>query len=498
MPNRRDLTFTLTTGNNEQPDEEGAATRAQGPGLRFLVLGDFSRNERKPAVFKSRRVTFDNFDQVLSVLTRSFGALDQFHPDFLADTDPELQQLLQLRRHLKDSAKRPAAIEELTRLQQRISVSKGAPEPAAAAAPAEPEAEPELLARLLGGKATTTDKAAPSTAAASAAETVAAPAAATGTKAAVDRFVQHVLKSSAAASPMSTDRGPDDLAVELLNARCRSALVAPEFRELERAWRSLYWLVSRLESEQGEVHVLDISKAELTEHLRAHARDLDASPLVQLLCDDLEGWDFLIGDYSFGFDIHDLMLLGNLGAIAARAGAPFLAHGDLSLAGCTSPDSLETPSSWSLADPELAGLAEQVRKHPAAKWIGLASPRFLLRHPYGKRTDPIESFPFEELPAEPEAERFLWGNPAFACALILGQAHARGGARWPLRQVNHIPDLPMPLYTTHGGDGIQPPLEFLLSEAAQVALAQHGFIAFAGSRNTNRISTESLHAFAAT
>ncbi|HEY6729165.1 MAG TPA: type VI secretion system contractile sheath large subunit [Polyangiaceae bacterium] len=487
MPTRRDLTFTLSTGNNEQPGDEGAATGGHGPGLRFLVLGDFSRNQRRPAVFKSRRVTFDNFDEVLSVLTRSFGALDQFHPDFLADTDAELQQLLQLRRHLKEPTKRQAALEELVRLQQRLGALKVEPESPASASAQPSEAEPELLARLLGGRATAVTPEAPA---------AHAPPPATGTKAAVDRFVQHVLKASPAASPVSTDRGADDLVIELLNARCRTALLEPDFRALERAWRSLHWLVSRLESEQGEVHVLDISKTELTEHLAAHARNLDASPLVQLLCDDADGWDFLIGDYSFGFEIQDLVLLGNLGAIAARAGAPFLAHGDLSLAGCPSPDLLETPGSWSFGDPELAALAEQVRKHPAAQWIGLAAPRFLLRHPYGKRSDPIESFPFEELPADPEVERFLWGNPAFACAWILGQAHGRGGARWPLRQMSHVPDLPMPCFTAHGGDDIQLPLELSLTEAAQATLAQHGLIAFAGSRNSNRISTPSLHALA--
>lgn len=495
MANRRDLTFTLTTGNNDQPSDEGFTTGAQGPGLRFLVLGDFSRNERKPAVFKSRRVTFDNFDEVLSVLTRSFGALDQFHPDFLADTDPELQQLLQLRRHLKDPGKRQAAVEELARLQQRVTAFKAGPDSPTPGQPA--EAEPELLARLLGGARTTKGATEDPTPNLPNAPSAGSPATGTSTKAAVDRFVQHVLKTSPVASPTSTDRGADDLAIELLTARCRTALLAPEFRALERAWRSLHWLVSRLESEHGEVHVLDISKAELTEHLTAHARDLDASPLVQLLCDDPDGWDFLIGDYSFGCEVQDLLLLGNLGAIAARAGAPFLAHGDLSLAGCTSPDLVETPSSWSLGDPELVALAEQVRKHPAAKWVGLATPRFLLRHPYGKRTDPIESFPFEELPAEPEAERFLWGNPAFACALILGQAHGRGGARWPLRQVSNVPDLPMPLYTAHGGDAVQPPLEFSLSEAARAMVEQHGLITFAGGTNLNRISTQSVHALAA-
>ncbi|MFC7539039.1 type VI secretion system contractile sheath domain-containing protein [Siccirubricoccus deserti] len=36
---------------------------------------------------------------------------------------------------------------------------------------------------------------------------------------------------------------------------------------------------------------------------------------------------------------------------------------------------------------------------PEAAYIGLAAPRFLLRMPYGKKSDPIDSFAFEESPA---------------------------------------------------------------------------------------------------
>lgn len=498
MPSRRDLTFTLSTAKNPEnvENDAGAQTTASAPALRFLVLGDFSRQARMPGEFKSRRVTFDNFDRVLFEMTGSFSSLEQFHPDFLAQAKPELRQLLQLRRALKDAATRPAALAELARLGQQ----NGTPA-AAGGGQGAPEAEPELLARLLGGRgAPATSAADNSVAKQSSAPAAPAPAptsaaAPTPAQAAVNRLLQNVLKTAVA--PSSTDRGPDDLAIELLNSRCRSALLEPDFRALERAWRSVHWLVSRLESDQGEVHVLDISKAELAQHLTAHARDLEASPLVRLLSEDPDGWDFLIGDYSFELDSEDLMLLGNLGAIAARAGAPLLAHGDLSLAGCSSPELVATPSEWSIGDPNLAALAEQVRKHPAAKWVGLAAPRFLVRHPYGKRADPIESFPFEELPANPESDRFLWGNPAFACAWILGQAHSRGGARWPLRQASSILDLPMPLYTAHSGDAIQPPLEFLLSEPARVAAEQRGLIVFDGGSNVNRISTQSVHALAA-
>ncbi len=46
-------------------------------------------------------------------------------------------------------------------------------------------------------------------------------------------------------------------------------------------------------------------------------------------------------------------------------------------------------------------------------------------------TDPIDSFPFEEIPGLPEPEDYLWGNGALACALVLGSAFERDG--WDLR-----------------------------------------------------------------
>ena len=61
MPSRRDLTFTLSTAKDpESAESDESAVPTGSPALRFLVLGDFSRQNRMPGAFKSRRVTFDN------------------------------------------------------------------------------------------------------------------------------------------------------------------------------------------------------------------------------------------------------------------------------------------------------------------------------------------------------------------------------------------------------------------------------------------------------
>ncbi len=95
---------------------------------------------------------------------------------------------------------------------------------------------------------------------------------------------------------------------------------------------------------------------------------------------------------------------------------------------------------------------------------------------------------------KPAREEFLWGNPAFACALLIGRAHAdaeRSGFA-----SGEVPDLPTPTYRDGGGEAVQPPLEFLLTERAAAAVSEHGLIVYTGGRNTNRIVTTGITSIA--
>ena len=64
--------------------------------------------------------------------------------------------------------------------------------------------------------------------------------------------------------------------------------------------------------------------------------------------------------------------------------------------------------------------------------------------PYGGATCAIESFPFEEIPGLPEHSNFLWANPAFACAWLLGRAFNEYGWRFRpgvVRQIGGCPTI---------------------------------------------------------
>ncbi len=113
---------------------------------------------------------------------------------------------------------------------------------------------------------------------------------------------------------------------------------------------------------------------------------------------------------------------------------------------------------------------------PEASAIGLALPRFLLRLPYGKKTDPIESFDFEEMPEAPSHEDYLWGNPAFACAALLAQSFSEYG--WEMRPGAHaqIDGLPLHVYQRDGESELKPCAEALLTEDAAAHILENGLM----------------------
>lgn len=479
--------FEITLGSRPKGERAGD----ERP-MRLLILADFSGRRQESPTFAAYRFALDEVDASVAKLAPvlrisgsearpaqgfTVGSLDEFHPDSLVAALPHLRQLLEIARKLENPGTERQALDELDAIAGPAIVAASAPSPDENRAPAA-ESQEQLLSRLLGGakRGNSNEQA----------------------KAKVRQLIESTLQSQARPAPSPRAADARARVAELLNDRCRALLLDPQFRAVERAWRSVCWLASRLEDDQAEIHIVDASKPDLARHVAAYAGRLDSSPLVRLLArEGDERFDAVVGDYSFALDADDLTLLATLGAISARAGLPFLAHGDLGLVGCGDGADADAPATWRPADAELAAVWGEFRRHPAARWVGLAAPRFLLRQPYGAKTDPVERFAFEELPARPGRDAFLWANPGFACALLMAQQRAHdGAAQWPSTAGGDVPDLPMPIYRDGGGDAIQPPLERLLNERARHAASEGGLIPIAGGRNTNRIAVGVLQSFA--
>jgi type VI secretion system protein ImpC len=174
------------------------------------------------------------------------------------------------------------------------------------------------------------------------------------------------------------------------------------------------------------------------------------------------------GNYAFAQTVDDAEMLGRLAKIMRFAGAPFLGEAD------PGKETEEGARHW-----------ERLRQSPEACWIGLAMPRFLLRLPYGKETNPTESFDFEEMPGVPNHQEYLWGGPAFACVQMLAEGFANDG--WEMRPGAHaeIDGLPLHVYEAEGEKQVKPCAEVLLTERDLDWILDQGYMALASIRDSD-------------
>ena len=398
--------------------------------LRLLVLGDFSGKPSSDRPQLANRPTYqvdvDTFESVFRrvgpqlTLTAGeirFGGLDDFHPDRLF-AGLDLFQALRRQR-------------------------------------ANPPAEDDdALGRLLGKSA----------------EPAAAPAPAPAPASGLDAFIRSVVAPHIVKDP-SAQTGAYVMAVDAATAeQMRAVLHAPAFQALEAAWRGLYWLISNLELDENlQVHLFDVTRDEVLDDVVSARGKLSEAGLYRALVDRWrnvpggQGWSALIGLMDFGGSDTDVGLLAALGLIASQAGGPLLAGAD-----------------WNLADnPDASAGWQSLRRSEAAPWIGLAAPRVLLRLPYGKRTEPVESFPFEEFAGSPVQEQLLWGNAALALALLIGRGFTARGWDMELGDEREIDDLPAYTFERDGEREMQPCGERLLSESVIHKLLNAGLIPIA-------------------
>ena len=76
----------------------------------------------------------------------------------------------------------------------------------------------------------------------------------------------------------------------------------------------------------------------------------------------------------------------------------------------------------------------------------------------------------------PAHEDYLWGNPVFACALLLAQSFNEHG--WQMRPGMHsqIDGLPLHLYQREGESELKPCAEALLTEEGAERIMDNGLM----------------------
>ena len=267
-------------------------------------------------------------------------------------------------------------------------------------------------------------------------------------------FIRKAIAEHLEARPDPNERQFAARVQEVAGGQMRNILHHPEFQALEGGWRALWMLVHGL-ADDARIYLLDATLEELV---------ADPAALDRILGGARDPWALLVGNFAFAESQEGALFLQALGAGARRAGAPFLAEAQ-------PPKGTTPPEYW-----------RDLRRSPVAHWIGLVLPRFLLRLPYGKETSPVESFPFEEMEGSVHAD-YLWGNPAFCCAYLIGQSfRARG---WDLRPGMHrqMDGLPLHSYKSGGEMVNKPCAEILLSEKDADFLMEAGYMPLASMKD---------------
>jgi type VI secretion system protein ImpC len=458
----------------------------------ILVLGEFQGDDSagtRPPLAARRPVAFDRDDLDAAVarirpaltfapeggrgFTLRFGELEDFHPDRLLERVPQFGALRRFRAELASPATARTAAQSLSGASEETKSARVSPQSLLSGG--------SLLDQMLDqatGPSTPT-------------------AQPVGDE--LQQFIRRVVGPHLVAAP-------DPKQAEILAgvdaaiaAQMRALLHDPKFQRLESAWRAVELLARRVDTGTDlRLFLLDVSRAEL---------DADLDGAIESGASDLHGalsaaaaslpdggrWSVLAGLYSFGGDDADARRLTVLGRIGRALGAPFIAGADPALLGLATFAELADPREW--APPQRSDWTA-LRASDDARWVGLVAPRLLLRAPYGRDGEVVETFAFEEVAAAPSHDDFLWGSPAAAGALLLGESFAAEG--WSMRPGRHaeIGGLPLYLYREDGVAVALPCAETLLTERAAARLLELGIMPLASLKDSDSVRLVRLQSIA--
>lgn len=463
--------------------DEPSVPPGDNPPFRLAIWGDFSagahrgRLEASDEIAERRgwKLNYENFEERLGELEiklrlplaqgatcveLTFGSPDDFHPDQIVKQLDVFDDLKQLEKQLRDEPD-----DEL--VKRVLGYAKGAADPAAVEAPARGVVIPaaDALSELAGlaGQPTMPEDAKE-----------------LGNKTLVGKLIGPWVKPLVKQKPSGEQLA--DAVHQALEAGLREVLHHPDFQALEAAWRGLGWLLKQVhKGGHVQVVVLDITAEELAADLAGHDELAETGVFRWLLAQGPEGTDGLHWTAILGLFEFDLLpvpgeLLGRVAQIASFFQAPFLA-------GVT--PRVVAPGYKLDADGD--AVWQEVRALPAAAALGLATPGFLLRLPFGKATKEIESFAFEEYLAEAPQRTRLWGAPALALGALLAESYLKQGWAFKPGVLSELDEMPLHVVRDSGGDEDASTTAVRFAPAVSQAVGKLGLMAWLGVRGRDAI-----------
>ncbi|HEX5745909.1 MAG TPA: type VI secretion system contractile sheath large subunit [Archangium sp.] len=258
-----------------------------------------------------------------------------------------------------------------------------------------------------------------------------------------------------------------------------------EVQKLESSWRSLKFLVDRVDFRENiRVEMLNVSKEDLLKDFE-DSPEVVKSGLYRLVYSNEYGvfggkpYGLLLGNYDFGPGPQDIDLLRKCASVAAMAHAPFIANASPEMFG--EQNFLNLPNLKDLKSlfegPQYARW-HSFRESEDARYVGLCMPRFLLRLPYGEKTIPVKAFNFTE-DVVGQHDKYLWGHASTAFATRVADSFAK--FRWSPNIIGPqsggaVEMLPLHQYEAMGEIQTKIPTEVMLTERREYELSEEGFI----------------------
>ncbi|MDF1718412.1 MAG: type VI secretion system contractile sheath large subunit, partial [Antarcticimicrobium sp.] len=279
-----------------------------------------------------------------------------------------------------------------------------------------------------------------------------------------------------------------------LSDAMRMLLHHPEFQSIEAQWRSLDLIARSIEDDDKlDVMLYDISAEEIAADL-AGQDDLSQSGFARLLTGEpldeengRGGYSALIGLYAFEETPPHAELLGRVGRVAAHVDAPFLA--------AVAPGFLEIEKKD--RHPLVAKAWDTLRAMPEAGHLGLVTPRFMLRRPYGAKTEPIYEFEFEEFTLAEGLSGLLWANPAVLAAILLARSFRKNGPSLGLGSVMSLGEMPYHYVTDRYGDQVALPCtERNLTQSRVEFVMARGFMPVVSIKGRDEVRLASFQSLA--
>ena len=333
----------------------------------------------------------------------------------------------------------------------------------------------------------------------------------TEVQSAVQTLVQQALADSSLVKDDVLDTIEEMIARldEKLTVQLNEVIHAPEFQQIESAWRGLHYLVYNSETDANlKIHILNVSKQELYRDLKLFpGAKWDQSPLFKKVYESEFGvlggqpYGCLIGDYQFDHSPTDVQLLRDLSKVASAAHAPFISGAAPTLLGMDSWTELSNPRDLSkLFDTPDYAAWKGFRDMDDSIYVGLCMPRVLARLPYGAKSEPIEEFAFEEDTDGHKGEKYGWMNAAYAMAVNINRAFKEYGWCTRIRGVQsggEVVNLPTHVFPTDdGGIDLKCPTEISITDRREAELSKSGLLPIIHRKNTDKaafIGAQSLY-----